>query len=472
MNTIKKYENIIILKIILLAVFLRVNNYHENLWFDEYTTIWYSNIDNNIFKDFARLSLEYQKSYEPTPKFYFTLLQVFFLTFGYDILTAKIFNLIIVMIGLIFAYKISHFFLKSKKVRLVFFFLISTNVYLIWQTQEVRPHIFFYTCSMLQIFYFLKMENDKINKNYLNYLIFSLLTALFYPFIIIIMLSQFVYFLCNQDNKKHFKKFFLINLIIAILYFIVSYDYIIGQISNKGNWAGIYASFFYSYFFNVYFGNKWFGGAILLIILFLLVCNYKKIFIFQKQIAFLNILIFITYFFITIYSVKNGVLSPRNIIYIITFVYLWIFLITEELSNKYVKSFLIIILVSINIFTLIIEKDRELIPKPPFHLAINEFKKENTKKIASNLGLLFNNYFSIVSAVKKNNFQVVELNENTKKTVNKIWLICKNNMRSEVKKNNFEINPKCENKYLKKFDEKKHIKFDDIQIKLFEINLN
>ena len=140
-------------KIIILVLFttlvsaaLRFQDFDNGFWFDEWTTLWFSNINFSLgdqeYWSYLTYTVHGAKGSEGTTKIVFFILQSYFHIFGYYAENAKIFFLISGVLFCLCSYYLSYIVLNNKKLSLLFFFLISTNLYLVWISQNVRPHIF------------------------------------------------------------------------------------------------------------------------------------------------------------------------------------------------------------------------------------------------------------------------------------------------------------------------------------------
>lgn len=121
MNIVKKNKFIILILIItLIGTVLRFQDFNNGFWWDEWTTLWFSNI-NFSFSDqeyWNYLSYEVHAdtgSSEPTPKIVFFIMQCYFKIFGYSAENAKIFVLTSGILFCLFSYYLSYLVLNNKK---------------------------------------------------------------------------------------------------------------------------------------------------------------------------------------------------------------------------------------------------------------------------------------------------------------------------------------------------------------------
>tara|TARA_B110000977_G_C10990511_1_gene459722 strand:- start:672 stop:1151 length:480 start_codon:yes stop_codon:yes gene_type:complete len=121
LNIVKKNKFIILILIItLIGTVLRFQDFNNGFWWDEWTTLWFSNI-NFSFSDqeyWNYLSYEVHAdtgSSEPTPKIVFFIMQCYFKIFGYSAENAKIFVLTSGILFCLFSYYLSYLVLNNKK---------------------------------------------------------------------------------------------------------------------------------------------------------------------------------------------------------------------------------------------------------------------------------------------------------------------------------------------------------------------
>ena len=121
MNIVKKNKFIILILIItLIGTVLRFQDFNNGFWWDEWTTLWFSNINFNFSDQEYWNYLSYEVhadtgSSEPTPKIVFFIMQCYFKIFGYSVENAKIFVLTSGILFCLFSYYLSYLVLNNKK---------------------------------------------------------------------------------------------------------------------------------------------------------------------------------------------------------------------------------------------------------------------------------------------------------------------------------------------------------------------
>ena len=459
----------LILFIVLIGVVLRFQDFNNGLWFDEWTTLWYSNINHSISdqKYWDYLSFEIHGdtgSSEGTTKVFFFILQSYFNIFGYYAENAKIFFLFAGIIFCLFSYYLSILILENKKLALLLFFLISTNLYLIWSSQDVRPHLFIALIAIIQIIVFFKFCENENSSNKLLYVLVSIFGLSVNPLIGIILISQFLYFIFV---KKKIKTLFLLNVSIFIIYASFNFNYLLDQINYTTHYAKLTKSFFIGYFFNIYFSSYILGGFYLLLIPFLIIKNYKNI-IKKDKILFITICVPVTYLLLTIYSFRNGIMTAKYILYIIPLIIIWvIYYINITQVNFKFKLFLYLTLIIGNLIILNQNYDDRPIKRPPIQKILNIINNSSTKIVTTNISHLFDNYFMTLKNYEKFNILLLKPESIVDtEDLESIWLICANSPRSDT---TIFVETKCEKEILNnKFKNKKNIKLVDLQLTLYQ----
>jgi hypothetical protein len=149
--------------------------------------------------------------------------------------------------------------------------------------------------------------------------------------------------------------------------------------------------------------------------------------IINDNILFCILAIFITYFIPVIYSVlKNPILRPRYIIFIVPIIIIYFCYIIFKLEKKFIKNIVISIVVAyslINIFQF-----KPIIFKPDTKAAIKLISSSNNKfLLVKSENDLFHNYLINLYLVKKENINFINTNQILK--TNSFWSICLNNPR-------------------------------------------
>tara|TARA_B110000503_G_scaffold58840_1_gene94025 strand:- start:3507 stop:4922 length:1416 start_codon:yes stop_codon:yes gene_type:complete len=470
LNIVKKNKFIILILIItLIGTVLRFQDFNNGFWWDEWTTLWFSNINFNFSDQEYWNYLSYEVhadtgSSEPTPKIVFFIMQCYFKIFGYSAENAKIFVLTSGILFCLFSYYLSYLVLNNKKLALLFFFLISTNLFLIWVSQSFRSHIFVSLVAIIQIIIFFKFFDSKNYYTKTLYVLASILSLSVNPLNGMILVSQFLYFIFV---KKKIKTIFLLNVLIFIIYVCLNFNYLLDQLNYTTHHATFSKSFFIGYFFNVYFASIILGGLHLLLIIFLLFKNYKKV-IGKEKILFVSICVPVTYLLLIMYSFRNGIMSPKYILYVVPLIIIWIiyYIDITKIDFKF-KLSLYVILIFGNLIVVNQNYNDRPIKRPPIQKTLTLINKSSTKIITSNKGKLFDNYIQSLRNFKKYNLSFLELETiKNEDDLESVWLICRNSPRAETK---IYTETSCEDHFLNsKFKNKNVFKLPDIQLTLYK----
>ena len=473
-----KFDNMLTKnKIIILVLFttlvsaaLRFQDFDNGFWFDEWTTLWFSNINFSLgdqeYWSYLTYTVHGAKGSEGTTKIVFFILQSYFHIFGYYAENAKIFFLISGVLFCLCSYYLSYIVLNNKKLSLLFFFLISTNLYLVWISQNVRPHIFISLVAIIQLIIFFKFLEKENFFNKILYVLASIFSLSVNPLNGIIILAQFLYYILVQ---KKIKIFFLLNIFVFIVYVSLNFNYLLDQFNYTTHYATFSKSFFIGYFFNVYFSSIILGGFYLLLIAFLFFKNYKK-FLKKNKILFVTICVPLTYLFLTIYSFRNGIMSPKYILYVLPLIIIWIiyYIDITQINFKY-KLFLYVFLIFGNLVVLNQNYNDRPIKRPPIKEMLTLINNSSIKMVTSNVGndKLFENYLQSLKDFKKFNLSILSLEDiKNEEDLESVWLICNNSPRSDTK---IYVETPCEDDILdNKFKNKENIKLLDVQLTLYQ----
>jgi hypothetical protein len=256
----------------------------------------------------------------------------------------------------------------------------------------------------------------------------NLLGLINHIFFGIVILAQFL-FLLNFFNDKNKIKFLAINFIIlAFVYIILMYPFLIKNLSSNSFWISqVKISFFIDYFFPRFFGSKIMGFLYLFILIFLIIKS-KELIIKSKSLnQLLFILLISAYIFPLIYGlIKIPILIDRYIIFVITPILLLISILIFKQKNK-LKFFLIIIICSATFINNYIELFERKNSKPEFNKSLNEIFKNPKGKIQiltndENTREWVLNYLQNIQYSKYENFEYFDY----KATINQefFWSIC------------------------------------------------
>ena len=451
MQKIKNINNLILLSLLfslLFGVLLRLYNLNfDNLWFDEIVSFWVADPSLDIKENFIR-----NNKAEGTPFLWNFLLSIFYDLFGYETYVGRYLS---TMFGILSFFSIAYLskIIKNNNSYVLTFFLVSSNVFLIIYSQEMRVYsLVFFLCS-LNLIYFFKLINSHKTKKFLIlnsflFVLFQILTILSHPFTLIIFFSFFLFSLVSFLFKKINYKYLNFSLGIIVMFILIYIpDFIINS-NSYPNWVtqpGI--KFYTNFYFSKFFGSR-LVGLIHLIILLSLIIKFRKNFLSElNEKIVLLFIIFLSYFLPIIFGyIIAPIIWPRYIIFVIITILLILSYLIFEIQNKNIIYSLIFIIVIFTLGNKLTEtnvqqffKDRPY-HKPNYSFALKEIDNSNYKDFAINLvftekpshKIVFNkalgNYFN--KLIEYNNLQLrfnekIDLN-NLKD--NFIWIMCLQNI--------------------------------------------
>ena len=427
-------NNFLILIILILAFFLRYYNFDKyGYWMDEYWgTFYLSNPElsfgelQNRIEDFGKFQFGMP---EPTPIYYYYLLNIFFEILGYNPENGRIFSILFNFTSVIF------FFFTCKLITTKFnsiisLVLISFNIFLIWEAQEARVQSFnlFFVSLNLYLFCFLyfKKLNFLIS---IFYILSNIIMLSVHPLTAPIILANAIFLIIKRNEIS--VNILLQIFVSGIIYLFLNFDYIFDRISvdEYVHHSKLSLSFFYSYHFKTFFGNIYFGAFNLFLILALIFLLRFEL-IKNKNIFYLTILIIITYFSLLFISlVFQPVMHPRYKIYIVPIILIWIIISIDYLEFKK-KNIIIFLYIFLTISNYLISYDDRHIKKPNINEPLKIIKNSDIKKlylINYVHGEHYNEYFKRKKAVSKSAIELLDKNNIDQSN---FWVLCVDDVAS------------------------------------------
>ena len=431
-----------VFSIILLGFVFRFYNINfENLWLDEIYSFWVTDPNLSFTETYLRV-----QATESIPFLYYYLIKICNTVFGYDPMVGRYFSafcgfLSILSVGLL-CKRIS-----QNKIYLFAICLISLNIFLIINSQEMRVYaLTFFLVSLSLIFYFNVYYEEKTKIFTLNFLMFFFVTFLAivsHPFAVIVLISIIVFtfidylFFFNKCRKVNVSLLFLSILTIGFLYHYIDYVSLnkVGWIEQPG------VKFFTNFYFSNFFGSRILGIIHLLTLIFLLFFFKKKVEK-NKEVIFLLILLFLSYFIPLIYGhFFKPIIFPKYIIFVLIPIILIIAILIFYIESKILKNFMISFLILINLGNHFTESTLKQFfserPRlnPNFEKAFEIIEKSQNKKLnfytneindknENNINIVLINYSKIMLSKKKYNIEILE--GGTENLKGKIWNICLN----------------------------------------------
>ncbi len=449
---------LIFLIITLIAFFIRFYLFEtRNSWHDEWHSIYVA--DPNISNEVTLKRFWGEKGEETLteyyPPLYLFLLKYFFKLFGYLDDNGRLFSLIFGTLSVPLSMYMTTYFDRSKKSVIFVGLLTTINLFLIWQSLEIRAHSMVVFFVLLNLCLFIEILRSNSKLKHIFFYIISVFNLSLWPISGLIFVGKVIYLTKEMlIYKKIFYYMLLTFFLILITYIILNLDYLKFNLARDFHYTHISNTFFYNYHFRTFFGTIFNGGIFLLIFGILFIKSLKSILYLNNKENILIYVILSTYLMTILYSTfKASIMSPKYVIFLVPLIIIWIVIKVSRL--KYSKLILIIISV-LSIFNLLNINDYPM-KRPELKSALNFIiKDEGDNLIYSIEPTVFNNYISTKKLFKYNSFKFVNPNE----LINngQFWFICLNNPRYAYGNNSLELNERCKklksNKNLEQLVEK------------------
>ena len=475
---IKKIENLnslIILSLLFSLIFgilLRIYNLNfEDLWFDEMVSFWVSDPSITLRESYIRNNL-----IEGNPFFFNFSLKIIFKLFSYDPDLGRYFSCLVGIASIFSVAYISKILSKNNSYLLTTF-LISTNVFLIIYSQELRVFmLIFFLVSVNLIFFFKILEFHELKitskKTTFFFITSHILMVLSNPFTLIIFFSIILFFIISYLKfKKNIETLsFSIKIIALFLLFYLPY-YLLNTLAYDDFLIWITnhdIKFYTNFYFSKFFGSRLLGLIHLILLIGLIIKFKNQLIKHYNEKLVLLIIIFLSYFLpITFGYMHYPILHSRYIIFVLIPIILIISHQIFEIKNIYIRRILIFILIFFTIANQWTETNIQQFFKERGHHKpdltssfqyINESKYKNfifeisfTEKNKDIFYKAVNNYAKTL--IEKNNLNILILDNfnlifntdgsknvnNKKSALNYLWVICMVNM-SKSKCSSLELN--------------------------------
>ncbi len=434
---------LIFLIITLIAFFIRFYLFEgRNSWHDEWHSIYVAdpNITNEVTLNRFWGEKGEQTLTEYYPPLYLFLLKFFFKVFGYFDDNGRILSLIFGTLSVSLSMYFATYFDRSKKIITYVGLLTSINLFLIWQSLEIRAHsmVVFSVLLNLCLFFEILKSNNKL-KIFFFY-IFSVFNLSLWPISGLIFIGKFIYISKEMlHSKKIFYSKLFIFFIILITYIFLNIDYLRFNLARDFHYTHFSNTFFYNYHFRSFFGTIWNGGLFLLIFGILILKNFKSIIYLNNKENILIYIILSTYLVTMFYSIfKASIMSPKYVIFLVPIVIIWIVI---KISKFKFSKFILLFISVVSILNLLNINNYPM-KRPQIKSALNFISKDKANNfIFSREATVFNNYISTKKTFKDNKFEFIDPKD--LEYNGKFWFICLNNPRFAYGNNNMGVNEKC-----------------------------
>tara|TARA_Y100000816_G_C26084934_1_gene572338 strand:+ start:300 stop:1757 length:1458 start_codon:yes stop_codon:yes gene_type:complete len=449
----KNYKKVFIYFLLTLLAFICRFYLFEgrDSWHDEWHSIYVA--DPNISTELTMQRFYGDKGdtflTEYYPPLYLFILKYFFMIFGYTDDNGRWLSIIFGTLTVPLSMYLIEILTNSKKYYFVSF-LIILNLFLTWQSIEIRAHSLLVALALFNIIMFYKILENRVIYHQIIYILSSVFLLSVWPITGAIFFGKTVFLIKEYlINKKLEIKIFLIFSLILISYIFFNIDYLKFNLARDFHYTSLYKSFFVNYHFRTFFGSIILGGIFLIIFSYLVLTNLKEIIYSNTKQNIIIYIIISSYFLTLLYTFfRASIMSPKYVIFIVPLIILWISIKLDDskikLYFKKIKIFLI--LISLVFFTINI--DDSPINRPPTKNVLHDVVSNNIKLIVTSENEVFNNYLRTKNNIIKNNIKVITSNEIIPDNINNFWFICLNNPRFAVGdlgklSNKTKIEPEC-----------------------------
>ncbi|MBD1160267.1 hypothetical protein IDG51_03215 [Pelagibacterales bacterium SAG-MED14] len=455
----KKKNSLILVGLLLLGFLLRYfNTISDGYWFDETLSFFIS--DPNIsFQDFVLRHKTIIGGAEHNPILYFLILREYLNLIGYSSENARLFTILIGSSSILIAFFYFSYLNNKKKIFYIISFLIF-NIFLIWQSKEVRPASIILFFSLINNLYFLFYINNLSKFNTLVLIILNCILLSLYPFTIVVLIAQLI--TCLYFVNKNKLRFIFIFVFSITFYFFFNYEYILMKLTSvSSHWGTLDIKFFFNYFYRTFFGSIFLGGISLILTFFAFIeifrkKKYKNFFIF-----FNFTLIIVSYLFVVVYSILiSGIAVPRYFIFIIPSI---ILIITDFLFDK--KKIYLNLYLILTIFNTLIIYDNFKIKKPPVYELVKTLDARSKNLYLTDDKWLFNHFITNNNYISSKYKFIKNID-----SVPNFWHVCLNNPRYAVGNNiNLPDEKSCQI-IINNYKLIEVIRLDDFKLSLFQKN--
>ncbi len=448
--SLKKFTNnklFVYFILILVAFFTRYYLFEDrNSWHDEWHSIYVADPDISNDETFLRYYGNKGDSFltEFYPPLYLFILKFFFKVFGYIDDYGRVLSLIFGVITIPLSMLLTEYLDKGKKF-IITGIIVSFNLFLIWQSIEIRAHSILVAFSLLNIILFFKILDEKKPFLLFSYFSCSLFLLSLWPIAGAIFFGKTIYLLKDFIlNRNKNTEIFILFIVILILYIFFNFDYLKFNLSRDYHYTSLYKSFFYNYHFRSFFGSIYLGAIFLISFFLLTIKNFKKIIFKNDKSNLLFYIIFSSYFLTLLYTIfRASLMSPKYVIFIIPLIIIWIFVELPKAKYHFLKMLYLIT----TILFFISNINYSPIDRPPTKILLEELIKNKIQVIVTVESDVFNNYLKTKKLVKKNNIKVIKYNQDIPDDFDKYWFVCLNNVLHVVgEKGLISKNPKVESK--------------------------
>ncbi|MCD6116153.1 glycosyltransferase family 39 protein [bacterium] len=249
-----KKNSIILFIFIFLGIILRFKGLtFQSYWLDELYSATVSNPDKtllSVWKELVNVGVH--------PPLYQLILYGWYKIFGFSEFSGRSLSTFIGSLGVICMYFLGKE-IYNKKVGLYSLIIASTNVFLIYFSQEVRSYSLLFLLTVLSFIYFFKFIK-KFKRKYISlYLLITILMIYTHYFGFYVLIAQFFIYTLYWVKLKEKQKYLIVVAGIALLAIIISLlplrKNLLRNLSRKSFWIICPPPAFVVYYIKYYFRN-------------------------------------------------------------------------------------------------------------------------------------------------------------------------------------------------------------------------
>ncbi len=367
------------------------------------------------------------------PSLYLFILKYFYMIFGYTDDNGRWLSIIFGTMSVPLAMYLTEILSNSKKIYFVGL-LLTFNLFLVWQSLEIRAHSIFISATLINVILFYKILKDRSLTAYFIYFVSSVFLLSLWPITGAVFFGKTIYLVKEYLIKKKIEiKIFIIFGLILITYIFLNIDYLKFNLARDFHYTGLYKSFFVNFHFRSFFGSIILGGMFLIIFSFLFFKNIKEIIFLNTKDNILIYIILSSYFLTLLYTLmRASIMSPKYVLFILPLIIIWIGTKIDKISKKNNSKKIEILLIICSFLFFLTNINNSPIDRPPTKKILNEMIKSDIQYIVSSENEVFNNYLRTKTIVVQNNMIVLKNEDAIPKNINNFWFICQNNSRYAV----------------------------------------
>jgi len=454
MNLKKNYKHISIYIFFIFLTF--ICRYYlfdgRDSWHDEWHSLYVA--DPNISNE-----LTLQRFYgdkgdtfltEYYPPLYLFILKYFFILFGYTDDNGRWLSLIFGTLTVPLAMYLTQLLSNTKKYQFTAF-LVCFNLFLTWQSLEIRAHSIFIACTLLSIILFYKILEKKTILLFIIYFIVSVFLLSLWPITGAVFFGKTIYLVKDYLIKKKIEiKVFILFTIILLTYLLLNADYLKFNLDRDYHYTNLYKTFFINFHFRSFFGSIFLGGVFLIIFSLIFIKNIKSLIFKNYKENLVFYIIFSSYFLTLLYTFfKASIMSPKYVLFILPLIIIWISLKIDSINIKISPNKIKLILTTLTIIFFIININQSPIDRPPTKKLVEQIINQDIHLIVTTENDVFNNYLRTQTKIVQNSIMVLKEKDPIPKDINIFWFVCLNNPRFSIGDKGLLINnPKIEAKCL------------------------